>query len=119
MGFPFETIDDAPTRSDVMAAVLAFFDVVEEDGPDPGGTGGVDTDDGVGDSSGGSEGSDSDGGGGTGGGGTDGGDTDAVPGSDSSDDGCGCRSGGGSGTGAGLMLLLGLLGLRRRDASRE
>ena len=112
MGFPFETIDDATTRTDVMAAVLAFFDVVEEDGPDPGGTGGMDTDDGVGDSSGGNEGGGSDDGGGTGGGGTDGGDTDAVPGADGADDGCGCRHGGDGG--AGLVLLLGLLGLRRR-----
>ncbi|MCR9162773.1 MAG: N-acetylmuramoyl-L-alanine amidase [Nannocystaceae bacterium] len=114
MGFPFETIDDAATRADVMAAVLGFFDVVEEDGPDTGGTGGVDTDGGVGDSSGDDGGTALSGdGGGTGDGDTEGRDSDALPGADGADDGCGCRHGGGGG--ASLVLLLGLLGLRRRE----
>jgi N-acetylmuramoyl-L-alanine amidase len=37
MGFPFETIADPQTRIDLMAAILDFFEVVEEDPEDPGG----------------------------------------------------------------------------------
>lgn len=113
MGFPFETIESAQTRADVMAAVLDFFDVVEEEGPPPSDTDGFGTDGGDGDSS-----SDGDAGTGSGTSGTpgdtdtDGAGSNALPDTDASDDGCGCRGGGTSGPA--LLVLLGLLGLRRR-----
>lgn len=112
MGFPFETIDNAATRADVMAAVLAFFDVVEEEGPDPGDTDGADTDDGDGDT-----GSTTDGVGGTTESSTAGPDdsgSGVLPDADGGGDGCGCRHGGENGRA--LMLLLALLGVRPRRA---
>ncbi len=105
MGFPFETIDDADTRVAVMAAVLGFFGVVEEAGPDPEPEPG--DDDGAGTDDGGDD-------GGTSGGGTDDGGTDVPADVALGDSGCGCRHHGGGRGGAGLVMLLGLLGWRRR-----
>lgn len=113
MGFPFETIEVANTRAEVMSAILGFFDVVEEDGPPPGDTDGADTDDGGGDdSSGGDTGDDSLGSGTSGITDTDNPETDTSADADGDGDGCGCRHG--EGGGAAVVLLLGLLGLRRR-----
>jgi hypothetical protein len=85
LGFPFETIAGADVRLEVMAAILAFFEVEEPDPEDPGGTStGPDPDDpgSSGESTAGPEGSD-----------TTPGDTDTDGASAALDaGGCGCRS---------------------------
>jgi hypothetical protein len=104
MGFPFETIPDAQTRIDLMAAILGFFEVVEEEGEDPGGEssgsgGGSSSDDDTGPDAttagpGSSTDTDTDGG--------------AASGSDS---GCGCRS---APAPASMLLLVLLAGVATR-----
>lgn len=116
LGFPFETIDDAQTRVEVMAAVLATFGVVEaegeggddgdgDDGDDDGGTAADETAGGDGSLDDAAVDGDSDG--------TQGSDTEGTGAASDGDDGCGCRQRTGSGPTAAL-LLLGLIALPRR-----
>jgi MYXO-CTERM domain-containing protein len=105
LGFPFETIAGADARLEVMAAILAFFEVEEAEPEDPGGTStGPDDSGSSGESTAGPEGSD-----------TNVADTDTDDaGLSSPGEGCGCRST--AGTPPWLVLLV--FALRRRTRSR-
>lgn len=117
LGFPFETIATEAARNDLMARVLAFFEVEEAPGDDDSGTTGSGST-GSGDDTGGDSGDDDGSATGTteltwGTGGT--GATDSSPqGGEAVGDGCGCAQGRQRGSGALLGLLLVALVRRRR-----
>jgi len=107
LGFPFETIAGADARRDVMAAALAFFDVVEEPGGDD--DGGED-DSTAGDDDGTSGDASDATASATAGDGT--GDSTGAPADGESDGGCGCTTN--TSPRASAWLLLAFAALRRR-----
>ncbi|MEM9456574.1 MAG: N-acetylmuramoyl-L-alanine amidase [Myxococcota bacterium] len=114
LGFPFETIDGAQTRIELMSAVLDLFGVVEPEGEPEGDTDGNDSTgsaDSTGDLPGGTGAGESP----TGSEGSQG--TDSGGQADGGDQGCSCRSSPGP-RAAMLPLLLALGALRRRRSTR-